>query len=956
MAGLLLGGCSVERNNPLSKAYHNTSARYNGYFLAREKMKTIEEGIQEQMVYDYNQPLPAFPSIDSTTAKAFAADLEDVVKKASHPIQWHKNSKWIDDSYLLIGKVRYYQLNFPDAIKTFRFVNSTSKEKETRHEALVWLMRTFLQIGDLESAQEVNKHLKQERLNKDNARELYLARVQYHRMLGDTAAVIENLELSLPNFDEKDAQSRVRFSLARLYQSTDQDKEAYKQYSKILRNNPPYDLSFFSRLYMGQVSELSDVQDTERIASYYQKLLKDSKNTEYKDKIYYEMALFELRQQNYQKALEHLRESIKTPGTIKNQKAYSYLLAGEIYFENLNNYNLAQAYYDSAVQVFPQQAAQYEAVVERRNILTEFAKNYSTVQTQDSLQQLARMGEAERLELVRQMVQREEEKRQQELTRQQERALAAEQSQGQSFGMNRNNDTGIGTPATGAVWYFDNPAAVATALAEFTRRWGNRPLQDNWRIRSRGEATDQAPVAQEQLPELPGAETAAATEERLEAQVQSYLQNIPLTPEALAQSDEQIEEALFNLGNIYSQKLKDPVKAAETYEQLLQRFPKTEHAAETYYSLFLIHSKADDERKNTYYTRIKQQFPNSTFAKLVDDPDFLSKNAAENIIAHTHYDSAYRYYEQKEYKKAAAKLAELKSNYSYSDIPDKIAYLGVLVTARTEKPQVLREQLLQFKTDYPNSPLQANADKLLAVYTDLEQKNLLRQEAPSLTASAEKNSTLATVTPEEKVSTEIAVPTPAEKAPESPQAAPALTGQPEPADTAKPEQAAVQPADTTQPKQVAQPSEPATQVAPQPVPADTAGAEAMVTAAEPDPMAYSAAPDSAYYVVMVYPTTAPAFKDVDLRYEKYNNTYHKKLGLTVEAADFSEDQTILVMRSFSDENVAQDYKTKQKFPQSPVGRIRGVEFTTFVISSANYQKLLQKKDLEAYLDFYRNNE
>jgi hypothetical protein len=64
---------------------------------------------------------------------------------------------------------------------------------------------------------------------------------------------------------------------------------------------------------------------------------------------------------------------------------------------------------------------------------------------------------------------------------------------------------------------------------------------------------------------------------------------------------------------------------------------------------------------------------------------------------------------------------------------------------------------------------------------------------------------------------------------------------------------------------------------------------------------------------------------------------------------------MLTLSSFDDYNLAQSFNIKQKAPQAPVGRIRGVSFTTFVISAANYQKLLEKKDVEAYLTFFENN-
>ncbi|MBJ6117788.1 tetratricopeptide repeat protein [Pontibacter sp. BT310] len=935
---LLSVGCSVERSNPLSKTYHNTTARYNGYFLAREKLRAVEEALQAQMQYDYNQVIPLYPTIDSTTAKAAAADLEDIVKKASFPIQYHKNSKWIDDSYILIGRARYYQLDFADAARTFKYANTISKDKDARHEALVWLMRTYLQMGEEDNANQVSELLRRERLNKDNARELYLARAQYHRMLGDTAAVIENLALSIPNFEEKDAQSRVRFVLAQLYQSTDQDKEAYKQYSRILKRNPPYDLGFFSRLYIGQVSELSDEQDQERIAGFYEKMLKDEKNVEYKDKILYEMAQFELRKENFEKALTYLQRSIKERGSLPNQKAYSYLLAGKIYFDHLGKYNMAQAYYDSAVQVYPKTAPEYEAVAERRDVLTAFATQYNTIQTQDSLQRIARMSESDRMTFLQQLVQREEEDRQQVLARQQQQSQT--QKEQRRSGINSNDAVAFNpTTNSAGVWYFDNPAAMASARSEFIRIWGDRPLQDFWRIRSRGESGGQQQVAQ-QTPDqtIAAADSTISPEARAEAQIQTYLQDIPLTTAAIQRSEKMVEEALFTLGNIYNQNLKNSEKATETYEQLLKRFPNTEHAAETYYALYLIYSKANNEaQKQVYYNKIKQQFPKSSFAQLVDDADFMSKNAAENLKAHTLYDSAYTYYEDADYKMAQQIVNQLVSQYPHSDIQDKTAYLEILITARTKEPQELKQQLERFQKTYPASSLQTNVTKLLATYSSLEQKNQLRKEAPAVTTPKDKDAT-SSLTPEEKVSTIIA-----------------STASAQPTTIAKQQPDTTQPtiADTTAVKDTATIAQPASTMPDTSDLPDSAAVAASLPA--PDPMAYSSEPDSAYYFVLIYPTGHASFKDIVAKYQQYNNRFFKAENLTITEEPFATGKTMLVGRSINDLKTAKSYNIKQKGPQAPVGTIRGIEFVTFVISSANYSKFMQKKDVEAYQTFFKNN-
>ncbi|PIQ22029.1 MAG: hypothetical protein COW65_05440, partial [Cytophagales bacterium CG18_big_fil_WC_8_21_14_2_50_42_9] len=141
--GCWLAGCSAERHNPVSRVYQNTTARYNAFFLGNERLQELEAGVAAKAIPDYNRVLPIFPYIDSVTASGYKKELEEIIKKASYPIQKHPTSDWTDNSYLLIGKARFYGLEYDDAIKTFKYVNSTSTNEVTRHEALLWLMRSF---------------------------------------------------------------------------------------------------------------------------------------------------------------------------------------------------------------------------------------------------------------------------------------------------------------------------------------------------------------------------------------------------------------------------------------------------------------------------------------------------------------------------------------------------------------------------------------------------------------------------------------------------------------------------------------------------------------------------------------------------------------------------------------------------------------------------------------------
>jgi hypothetical protein len=66
----LLAACSPEKNSWTSKAFHNTTAHYNGYYYAREEIQKIEKTIWSSLTDDYGKILRIYPGIDSTLAKS----------------------------------------------------------------------------------------------------------------------------------------------------------------------------------------------------------------------------------------------------------------------------------------------------------------------------------------------------------------------------------------------------------------------------------------------------------------------------------------------------------------------------------------------------------------------------------------------------------------------------------------------------------------------------------------------------------------------------------------------------------------------------------------------------------------------------------------------------------------------------------------------------------------------
>ena len=764
LLGLGAAGCASDKNI-VSHAFNNVAARDNAFFIAREKLRGLEDKLYATArPNDYNQPLPLFPTLDSASVKASRADLNDIIKRASMPIQHRPGSDWTDDAYVLVGWARFYLMQFDDAALTFKYVNSTSKDDNAKHEALIGLMRTFMAQGELENAKAVSDLLDKEQGLPKDARQLFLTRADYYLRTEEPAKAIGQLEKAIPLIEFKNERSRTRYLLAQLYQNAGENKKAYEQLDQILARNPPYELDFQAKLLLAQVSDLS-TQDRARLDKNFAGLLKDLKNKDYRDKIYYEMARLNYREKNYPAALKLLRQSVKATTTNRFQKSYSYLLAGRIYYENLHKYPLAAAYYDSTVQNLNKEAKTYLAIKERSDILKDFAKQYTIIETQDSLQALAKLAPDVLTARLNTYADTELATRKREadrlaaLAKTQARAadLASRTSSANSgIGSNLPGvglaPSGINAAATDVTafdptataaagqWYFDNPTLLGTARSEFIRKWGNRQLQDNWRT-NRQAASSPNTVAGGGAPltttgnsttavngtpaDSAGRAAAASPMAARDKLVTQYRATIPADPGQLSTSNQQVEAALYELGGIYKEQLKEREKGFETYEQQVRRYERGEHAPDAYYLLYLYYKdKSDAAKMAQYAAALQREFPKSIYAKLVADPLYREHELALHNAVASRVDSAFTFYINQEFRKANAVLARTEKQYPKSDLNDRVAYLKVLLMARTQAPLTARASVEQFIKAYSDSPLQPQARALAASYGKQESGSL----------------------------------------------------------------------------------------------------------------------------------------------------------------------------------------------------------------------------------------
>ncbi len=709
----LWSGCSSNQNTVTANIYHNATAHYNGYFYALEKTLEVEKIVLKSLDDDPNQILRLFPKLDTTLAKSYAKDTEEIIKMASISIQRHPNSQWIDDNYIQVGLARLYSCDFQNAIQTFKYVNTKSTDPNARHIALLHLLRTFIEQGDYERAEEVFLFLEKEKLEKSNHKNLYLGKAYFYQLRGDYDNMVRNLTSADTLLTKKDRKGRIYFIIGQVYQNLGFGSEAYNYYRKCLGTNPDYEIDFYARLNMAQVARLEDKGDVRTIRKQFNKLLTDTKNSEFKDKIYYEMGEFERKQGNINEAIDNYKLSAHA-GTNKRIQGSSFLRAGQLYFDSVKKYSLAKAYYDSAINSLPKEFEGYASIKKRQEVLGDFVKYTETIVWQDSLLMMASMDSLTlRTQLDSVFASR---KQAEELAKKKKKKLESKS------GGNSSNNPFFNQESTSTTdWYFGNLSAVGIGQTEFQRIWGNIPLEDNWR-RSNKTATITASAGKSESDQK-GKETEVAEtkSEKATDEAEKIFAQLPQTEKQKQEALAKIEEAYFKLGDLYYFQLEEKENASQSYQTLLTRFPESDFEPEVLYKLYLISREKDDVMAQHYAQQLKVKHPNSTFTRILLNPDYLKETSVAAEKQKLIYKDAYADYQAGNLRASQEKIKQALQVGETAFTP-QLQLLQILITGKTEDISRYQYELGEFIKKYPDVTVKPYAEQLLASSKTLQEK------------------------------------------------------------------------------------------------------------------------------------------------------------------------------------------------------------------------------------------
>jgi len=714
-------GCTQKKNTVVTRNYHNLTSRFNGYFYAKESMKEGLTKLDQTYEDDYSQLLPLYKSANTPAGKGIFPEMEKAIKKSSTVIERHAitdrggteiagANKWIDDNYLLIGRARFYKSEFLSALETFEYVSRKYPKDPIRYYGYLWQAKTHLELGGYSQAEPLLDLIANDKAAPEEMKpDIKATYADLYMRTGNYGMAIKHLEEAIALTQKKKERVRFTYVLGQLYQKTGNTKKASTSFAKVIDMNPEYTMLFNAKINRARMSG-ADPAARDEAKRDLDKLLKDPKNKEYYDQIYFTLGEIEQRAGREDIALKYYKLSTVSSMGNDRQKAISYLSAADIYFSR-TEYSSAQLYYDSSMRVLPKNYPDYNAIDDKRKSLNNLVKYLNLITFEDSVQNVVNLYGSDTTKLYGYIDQL--------IERQKELDKKKEQQQSQDPGSNFSTQfpgTGGGTGTNnnnpGGTWYWYNISTIASGLGDFQRKWGNRKLEDNWRRSNKETILETGDGgAKEDTSQVATQDKGKPGDNKTRAY---YLKNLPLTAEQMGKSNERIVDAYYNLGSIYKEQLRNNKKSIASFEKLTERFPKHKYSLPSHYQLYRLYLvEKDRANAEVHSAYILKNFPESEYAQILKNPNYERNVLGDKEKVTKYYNETFEIYSAGRYQEVISRADYADTAFGRNYLSSRFDYLRALSLGHTQGVDALSKALTQIIIKHPKDAIKDEAQHLL---------------------------------------------------------------------------------------------------------------------------------------------------------------------------------------------------------------------------------------------------
>ncbi|MBJ33387.1 MAG: hypothetical protein CMC89_01545 [Flavobacteriaceae bacterium] len=675
---LVTVGCSTKKNTAINRFYHKTNSKFNPLFNGEEALRygllditlNHDDNYWLRLYVDpYILPV-AYESEDVKTNEFFDRAQDKAiltVQKHSMLIKGAQRNNQIARAYLLLGKARYYNGKYLQAIEAFTYLLKNMSKDDLAVEAELWRSKSYLALGQHERA----------------ARELIniaytgsLTNEQYalsQAALADALLKEEKDSLATKPLrkafaTEKSAYKRGRYAylLGQLYEDLNYADSAIVAYQYVLDLNRrlPRELWIHARLAQLKNNTPKD----EATLKAYKRLLRSDEDRRFRDKIHYFYGTYLLKGADTVSAETELNASLQTK---TNDTYLKSLIYEQLALNRLDQVAFVKAgtYLDSTLQNLKEGTRRFRKVTRQLKKLDDIIRYEKTITETDSLILLMNMPKEAQKAVVDAYIEK--------ILADKEKA-EAESKEGTAESIAMIGD-----------FYFYNSRQVLNGKLRFQQNWTNIALADNWKYDPK-----KSIASGEETVEIEG--VAKTIDSALDPE--TYLSQIP-PPEALDSLQLLQNEAYYQAGLAYKEQFLIKAFAIDRFNSLLAANPAMHYIPPTLYHMYELYNDNPTEQSELR-SRILAEYPESDYAKIIQTPGVLAQTFTDNQAA---ISAAKEKFKNQEFKAVIEESERFIPRLRDKELQAAWALLRATALGRLDGLEAYKKALTSLVRSYPKT-------------------------------------------------------------------------------------------------------------------------------------------------------------------------------------------------------------------------------------------------------------
>lgn len=708
----LIVSCSTQNTKWANVQYHNVSTHYNVWWNGNESLKSGVETLESSSKDDYTQLLNVYKLGSKQDAQAIFPQMDRAIEKGIKGVKKHsifvggeEHVDYIKECYLLTAYASFYKKDYVAANNSCGLITNQYAGTRAADEAAVLGARCLTMDGQYAEAETMLDDLVQAaskgNFSKSELEKLYLAMAECLIPQEKYKKAVQYLKLSLDQTKNHNRKARLNFILGQIYQKLDKRAAATKYYDEVISCHPDYVMEFNARINIASCANLEN-SNLAKLEKSLDNMLLDKKNEEFKDQIYYAKGEMYMGVKDAKKACDNFKLSVASSQPKSPQKAKSALRLAGILYELYENYDLAQIYYDTAMQSITPTYPNYFDIKSRYDMLTSLVSYTRVYDRNDSLIVVADMDSADRADLIARKIEKlkndEEQARRQALIDQ------------------YRNDAKAQANTLVGDWYFYNANTVQKGKDKFKQTWGMLMLEDNWAISNKMsmsmgmvsglETESDTSLTSDMTQDGAGEEKEKKDEAKDDPNdphcVAFYLKDLPKSEQDRDSMRLQTAECLLNAGYIYNDGLGNTVRALECYLRMANEYTDYDGIVRALYQLYRIYDKQGNTPQSNYYRdMVLMGFPDSDFANMIRDSEYYKVLVRREQRIQEDYEDLYAMYRRRKYSEVISLANAAKENYPDDMMLRKFEYWKGLAQARMDNKNEALATFMTIVNEYP---------------------------------------------------------------------------------------------------------------------------------------------------------------------------------------------------------------------------------------------------------------